>query len=175
MANQQRGKSFRKPIRNPPGNPAIMYPSLHQDVLNVLYGKINPEPVFNEFGNDDDVEQNYSTNIMGKFKCPNRNCTTHGWSSKRVAILIRWYANHGYNAVVFNQRCKSCDHLGSLTIDENAYIERVRYRLLKFAGVQVTPPPYRGEQKGTLPHKTELCEGCKRGYCEGSVEFDDIY
>jgi hypothetical protein len=54
-----------------------------------------------------------------------------------VIIQIRGYSGNGYNAVVFNQRCRSCDWLGALTLDEKSYIDRVAYRLKKWAGVAV--------------------------------------
>ncbi|KAF1361535.1 hypothetical protein EJ07DRAFT_111719, partial [Lizonia empirigonia] len=79
-------------------------------------------------------------------------------------ILIRGYPTNGYNAVVFNQRCKSCNKLGTLKMNEESYVDRVAYRLKKWAGVQLARP-YSGLKKG-LPHKSELCESCKRGICE---------
>jgi hypothetical protein len=68
---------------------------------------------------------------MGKFRCNNNGCSNRGWGSKKVTILIRGYPENGYNAVVFNQRCMSCNGLGTLTLDENSYVKRVAYRLKK--------------------------------------------
>ena len=143
---------------------SITFPSLHQDVSNAVSNEIH-STWFSEKGGDDDSENKYSTNVMGKFRCHNDDCSNNrGWASKKVTILIRGYPENGYNAVVFNQRCKYCDGLGTLTLDKNSYVERVTYRLKKWAGVPMERQHYDG--KRGLPHKRELCEGCKRGYCQ---------
>ena len=80
-----------------------------------------------------------------------------------MSILIGGYPGNGYNAIVFNQRCQACNRLGILTLDKDSYIERVAYRLKKGAGVRVDEQYYVGKEGP--PHKPELCEGCKRGYC----------
>lgn len=85
-----------------------------------------------------------------------------------VTILIRGYPGNGYNAVVFNQRCKSCNWLGVFTLDKNSYVNRVAYRLKKWAGVHVEKQHYNG--KTGPPHESDLCEGCKRGVC---MQMDD--
>jgi hypothetical protein len=97
-------------------------------------------------------------------------CDTNGWSSKKVAILIRGYAENGYNATVFNQRCRTCDQLGTLALDEKSYVERVAYRIQRWAGVQVEQPYY--ASKGGKPHKRELCEGCKKGVCRQTSDWE---
>lgn len=110
---------------------------------------------------------------MGKFKCNNKRCSARSWSSKNVAILIRGYPENGYNAVVFNQRSKSCNELGQLTLDKDSYVERVAYRIKKWAGVEMEPPHYAG--KIGPPYEGELCEGCKAGYCgEGRDEMCEV-
>ena len=101
---------------------------------------------------------------MGKFRCKNPACTTKGWGSKKIAILIRRYIGDEYNAVVYMQRCKKCNDIGAVVLDQNAYVERVAYRLKKWAGVSMIPPPFGSMKKG-LPNKMALCEGCKRGVC----------
>ena len=101
---------------------------------------------------------------MGKFKCDNDDCPKNGWSSKKVAILIRGYPENGYSAVVFNQRCKSCKRFGTLALDETSYVERVAYRLKKWAGVPMEEQ--RHFARDGPPHRSELCEGCRRGYCQ---------
>ena len=68
-----------------------------------------------------------------------------------------------YNAVVFNQRCKCCTKLGSLKLDKESYVERVAYRLKKWAGITLEKS-YVAPRKGP-PHESSLCEGCKRGIC----------
>ena len=142
---------------------SFMFPSLHQDVSNAVSDAI-ASTWFSEKENGKDSHVDYPTYVMGKFTCNNDDCSKNGWSSKKVAILIRGYPENGYNAVVFNQRCQSCKRLGTLTLDVNSYIERVAYRLRKWAGAPVEEQHYIPKQG--LPHKSELCEGCKRGYCE---------
>lgn len=105
----------------------------------------------------------YKTFVMGKFKCKNKRCGRVGWGSKRVAIVIKGYPNNGYNAVVFNQRCESCTKLGTLALDNASYVDRVSYRIKKWAGVSVESPYF--DPKEGPPHRTDLCEGCKQGVC----------
>ncbi|KAK5430763.1 hypothetical protein LTR55_012457, partial [Exophiala xenobiotica] len=99
----------------------------------------------------------YTTHVMGKFRCINTACETNGWSSKKVAIQIRGYPKNGYNAIVFNQRCKACGQLGTFTLDKKSYVERVAYRIQRWAGVHLEQPYY-GSKEG-LPHEREFCEG----------------
>lgn len=140
-----------------------MFPSLHQDVANAVSDKIT-STWFNKRHSDRDANNEYSTHVMGKFKCNNNACSTDGWSSKKVAILIKGYPRNGYNAVVFNQRCKACNCLGTLDLDEKSYVDRVAYRLKKWAGVSMEEPYY--ASKEGPPHARDLCEGCKRGVCQ---------
>jgi len=140
-----------------------MFPSLHQGVTMAVSDKSH-STWFNKRGSDKDSKNKYSTNVMGRFKCDNDGCPIRGWASKKVAILIRGYPENGYNAVVFNQRGKARNGLGTLILNENSYIERVAYRLKKSAGVPMKEQHHAG--KAGLPHKRELCEGCKRGYCQ---------
>ncbi|KAI1653496.1 zinc-binding domain-containing protein [Daldinia decipiens] len=148
---------------------SFMFPSLHQRVLDA----ISDQAVSARFDEKTTNQSNnkYSTNITGKFKCSNKDCSKGGWSSKKVSILIRGYPGNGYNALVFNQRCQSCNKLGILTLDENSYVERVAYRLKKWAGVRTEEQPY--EQNAGPPHKSELCEGCKQGYCQKRNYWED--
>ena len=140
-----------------------MFPSLHQDVVDAVCDTV-ASTWFHKKDSDSDSNNEYSTHVMGKFKCNNNACSTGGWGSKKVAILIRGYPRNGYNAVVFNQRCESCDQLGTLILDKKSYVDRVAYRLKKWAGIPMDKPYY-ASKKG-LPHKTELCEGCKREVCQ---------
>ena len=149
---------------------SFMFPRLHQDVSKAVSNEIH-STWFNKTGGDSDAKRTYSTNVMGKFRCNNDACPSHGWTSKMVTILIRGYSRNGYNAVVFNQHCKACNGLGTLTLDETSYVERVAYRLKKWAGVPMDKQPY-SEKKGP-PHQRELCEGCKRGYCGESYDWED--
>ncbi|KAI6080884.1 zinc-binding domain-containing protein [Hypoxylon rubiginosum] len=139
-----------------------MFPSVHHDVLKVVSSDIS-KPWFNK-QSDRIYNNEYMSHVMGKFKCDNSSCSNRGWGSKKVAILIRGFSENGYNAVVFNQRCQSCKKLGTLTLDEISYVERVAYRLKKWAGVKVEKQHYVGK-KGP-PHKEDLCEGCKSGHCQ---------
>lgn len=165
MTRKRFSKSIPKSIRDV--RSSFMFPLLHQDVSNAVSDVIT-SPWFNGTDNDNDSCNQYSTFVMGKFQCDNDGCSKNGWGSKKVAILIRGYPQNGYNAVVFGQRCQSCYRLGILMLDKSSYIDRVAYRLKKWAGVPM------GEQhhssKSGPPHKSELCEGCKRGYCEQRYE-----
>ncbi|KAF2802114.1 uncharacterized protein BDZ99DRAFT_483133 [Mytilinidion resinicola] len=94
---------------------SLMFPSLHQDVVNAVSDNIT-STWFHKSDSDIDSNNDYSTHVMGRFICNNNTCSTEGWSSKMVATLIRGYPSNGYTAVMFNQRCKSCKQLGTLTI-----------------------------------------------------------
>lgn len=148
----------------------IIFPEFHPDILTSLAGAIIPDPYFNHTGTENAYHfKEHCTSIMGTFLCTNTSCRKNGWGSKRVAIRIRGYSpGNGYNAVVFNQRCKSCNELGSLTIDKQSYIERVTYRLKRWAGVEVETPMF-NEKKGP-DHESLHCEGCKRGVCSWERE-----
>lgn len=139
-----------------------MYPSLHQEVAEAISDHIE-HLVFHEDNDNKDVSKEYSTFVMGYFRCYSPACSTRGWSSGKVTILIRSYRDDSYNAVVYKQRCEECNGMGKLTIDNASYISRVRYRLLSWAGVAQERPVY-GSKK-CPPHKAHLCEGCKQGIC----------
>lgn len=140
-----------------------MFPWLHRDVLKAVSDEIHATWVKIK-DNHKDTNNQYSTNVMGKFTCNNDSCPTRGWDSKTVSILIRRYPGMGTTLSYSNQRCKSCNELGDLTLDKNSYVERVAYRLKKWAGIQMKQQHYVG--KAGPPHKRELCEGCKKGYCQ---------
>ncbi|KAK8029518.1 hypothetical protein PG993_010809 [Apiospora rasikravindrae] len=143
----------------------FMFPRLHQRVSDAVSKKIGPI-LFNKKGRDKDAIETYSTHVMGRFECKNESCNTKGWSSKMVAIVIRRFTEQKYNAVVFNQRCKSCNTLGIFHLDESAYTERVSYRLIKWAGLPQEQMPF--EEKTGPPHERDFCEGCKNGHCQQS-------
>jgi hypothetical protein len=105
-----------------------MFSSLHQNVVNAVTNEVT-SIWFHENNSDRDSNNKYSTHVMGKFRCNNNICPQSDWNSKRVGILIRGFPGNGYNAEVFNQRCKSCNQLGTLTLDEESYVDRVAYRL----------------------------------------------
>jgi ribosomal protein S26 len=140
----------------------FMFPSLHQNVAKAVFPEIS-STWFHEDENDNNFHDKWLTHVMGKFTCNNSACGTNLWVSKMVTIEIRGYAGNGYNAVVYNQRCKKCDCLGNFVLNGGSYIERVAYRLKKWAGVRMALVYY--DSKEGLPHKREFCEGCKRGKC----------
>ena len=127
---------------------SLMFPSLHQDVLNAVSDTL-ASIQFHEEDSDSGSNNEYSTCVMGRFNCPNDACSTGGWGSKKVAIRIRGYPGNGYNAVVFNQRCQSCNRLGNMELDKSSYVERVAYRLKKWAGVVVERPIYTPKKGST--------------------------
>jgi hypothetical protein len=133
---------------------------LNQDVADAVADDISSVR-FNKKGENPTHE--YQTHVMGGFTCDNDLCGARGWFSKKVSIVIKGYPDNGYYAVVFNQRCKSCQQLGTLNLHKESYIERVAYRLRKWAGVEVEAPTQPGPRG--LPHEDKLCEGCKAGYC----------
>jgi hypothetical protein len=151
-------------------NASFTFSSLHQRVANALSNDIEIGSTWFNHNGGANCENEYSTHVMGKFTCTNPGCSKGSWTSKKVAIQIRGYRRNGYNAVVFGQRCAECKRLGSLALDENSYVERVVYRLRKWAGVWVGKQQY--SSKEGPPHKRELCEGCKRGCCKETDRWD---
>jgi len=145
-----------------------MFPELHQDVLDAISSAMI-SPRFNHNDDDDSfdgADNKYSTHVIGDFTCSNHHCGL-AWPSKRVTIVIRRYPSYEYNAAVYYQRCKSCNSLGDLYIDENSYVDRVAYRLKKWVGVAVERPFY--DERTSPPHISELCEGCNAGYCQNDT------
>jgi hypothetical protein len=139
-----------------------VFPELHPKVEDAICLEIS-STWFNADVYDDVFDLERFTHVMGRFECNNNTCKKRFWYSRKVPIEIRGYNDNGYGAIVYNQRCKSCDRLGSLQLDERSYIERVAYRLKKWAGVEMEAPPFMGI-KGP-PHERAYCEGCKRGKC----------
>ncbi|KAK5653471.1 hypothetical protein OQA88_8957 [Cercophora sp. LCS_1] len=140
------------------------YPSLHEDVVNAFDNVPAPAPLFNHDGCNSEVINDYNTSIMGRFACQNPKCSSTGWSSKKIAIQIRGFRDNTYDALVFKQRCRTCQHLGTMRINKNSYIERFAYRPEKWAGVPMEAPEYNAEERGP-PHESSLCEGCNAGRC----------
>ncbi|KAF3938654.1 hypothetical protein ABW19_dt0204912 [Dactylella cylindrospora] len=115
----------------------------------------------------------YPTFIMGYFACLNKKCKIPGWGSKKIKTIIHGFRNNEYNARVYHQRCKSCNRIGNLELDEECYVSRIVYRLKKWRGdVSIVAPPYRGDSKG--PHRTDLCVACDLGICDkvGGIDSD---
>jgi hypothetical protein len=142
-----------------------MYPSLHGSVSQLLEAE---NLTFTFFPTDSDKEsiEDYDTNIMGRFRCPNKECPKVGWASKVIAITIRMYPRQQYNARVYHQRCKDCGWL-SYPVPDESYAERVAYRLKKWSGIEMDHPYYM-EGANNRPHESDLCEGCKHGHCKWS-------
>lgn len=106
-------------------------------------------PSYNLAGSDDDAIQAYPTHVMRHFEWRNESCAKKRWGSKKIAVVIRQYNSNGYNAPVYKQRCKSCNKLGFLRLDENSYVDRVVFRLKKWAGILTEAREYNvgtGEQ-----------------------------
>lgn len=169
---KRRVKQQKRKKKSPPEHEietvtSFLFPVLHQAVGQAIEDSMSV-PEFHDSDDDVDVDRAWSTHIMGRFSCMNSECGTKTWGSKRIAILIRRYYSNEYNAVVFTQYCQSCGCPGAMQIDESTYIDRVAYRLKKWAGVKMEPPTI-SSQRG-LPHKTDLCEGCRRGYCQKTVD-----
>ncbi|KAK4660742.1 hypothetical protein QC762_121730 [Podospora pseudocomata] len=149
-------------------HPEQTFPHLHNAVIGNLNNILEPRPYFKRGRREilSNFTKKYSTFVMANFTCENSQCSKAGWRSGKVTILIRGYENNGYHATIFNQRCDRCKKFGSLELDESAYIDRVCYRLKKWAGISMEMRSSR-EPKKTLPHKNHLCEGCRKGFCEG--------
>jgi hypothetical protein len=142
----------------------FMFPELHADISKAVFPEIT-STWFNENDDDDQSNHEYPTYVMGRFVCNNNACKKQLWVSGKVFIEIRGYDGNGYSAVVYNQRCKSCNSLGTFVLGEQSYIDRVAYRLKYWAGVR-EKRPYHGEATGP-PHERDFCEGCRRGKCHG--------
>jgi len=140
------------------------FPNLHKRVKEAVFPGMRSKWFYEDDDCDNDVYKQHSTFVMGNFVCRNHACKKKGWSSGKVSLLIRGYARNGYSATVFNQRCKACNHLGTFELDVQSYVERIAYRLKRWAGVMVEQPFYSG--KGGPPHERKFCEGCKQGFCE---------
>jgi len=149
----------------------FMFPELHPKVRDAVSPELS-SAWFNDDNdndNDDNFDHEWYTHVMGRFMCNNDTCRKQFWNSRKVPIEIRGFDNNGYIAIVYNQRCKSCDWLGTFELDEQSYIERVAYRLKKWAGVEMEAPPINGTEGP--PHERAYCEGCKRGKCREGVGF----
>lgn len=139
-----------------------MYPNLHDQVTDLLE-EDGLSFNFQNIDDDNSCTHTYDTHIMGRFDCHNSECSSTGWSSKKIPITIRMYPRSRYNARVYHQRCQQCNALGRPLLDEDSYVERVAYRLKRWMGVEVERPMFSPMQGP--PHQSDLCEGCKAGHC----------
>lgn len=140
-----------------------MYPKFHKHVQSEL----ETEDLNFTYHQEDDNKacvKDYDTNVIGRFICRNKSCSSDGWASKVVAVTIRMYPDNEYNARVYHQRCRGCHSVARPILDKQCYAERVAYRLKKWKGKKVEQPFY--EKKNTPPHEGKLCEGCKVGRCK---------
>ena len=149
------------PKRKEETRTSLTFPDLHDRIAEAVL----PDVTSTWFQSNESERYNnkHITCVVGRFTCNNAKCKKRSWTSGVVSIVITGYASNGYSAVVFNQRCKSCEKLGTLTIDETTYVERVAFRIKRWAGVWMETPEYNRASKG--PHEQELCEGCKKGTC----------
>ncbi|KAI0147336.1 zinc-binding domain-containing protein [Xylariaceae sp. FL1272] len=138
-----------------------MYPGLHDVVAARLKEVKLDYMTFHEDDNRYSASEEYDTHIQGYFQCDNLQCPAYGWPSGKMAISIRFYGKDEYNARVWHQRCRECDHLADPQQHEESYVERVVYRIKKWYGIYVKPSPWRY----TPPHEPSLCEGCLYGHC----------
>ncbi|KAI7913396.1 hypothetical protein M0657_010047 [Pyricularia oryzae] len=139
-----------------------MFPLLHPQIVDAVGKDICPAWE-NNAQQDGQCTNDYDTNISGQFRCSNRACFKV-WGSGQVAIRIIAFDDNRYNAIVYNQHCKKCNSLGIMKLDEARYVERVSYRLKKWAGVRQEMPPY--QAKSGPPHMEKLCEGCIQGHSD---------
>ena len=95
-----------------------MFPFLYLDVVRAISDRID----FNFVRIMMQNATEYTTYIMSKFRCMHA-CPTNVWVSKKVAILISGYAENGYSTEAFNQRCKTCNQLGDVTLDKKSYVD----------------------------------------------------
>lgn len=142
-----------------------MYPELHGGVLNAVR-QVKPSPKF-EPDLDLAYKEKYQTHVKAKFKCNNHGRSPTSWSSNMAAIVIYGYNRNRYNAVVYNQRCNKCNGLGDIHLNETSYVERVAYRIRKWAGFKENEPFFK-KRKGP-PHREDLCEGCQAGECQLNI------
>nr|WNT93878.1 putative zinc finger protein [Emericellopsis sp.] len=157
----------RMPQRKPP-KPHSMYTNLHSGVLPQLR-EDGLQFVFHPRDDDENMENEHETYIMGCFVCRNEKCRQQDWPSKKIFTVIRMYAGQRYNARVYHQRCRSCNTLSRPDLDVESYVDRVVYRLRKWSGIHV-PESHRQWKDTREPHKKELCEGCRAGRCEAGRE-----
>ncbi|KAK4163086.1 zinc-binding domain-containing protein [Cladorrhinum sp. PSN259] len=154
-----------------------MFPNLHQKVKDALEqdpdgAVVSPVPSFDGSANFDNHQEVYYTHVMGNFRCSSNKCKREG--SKKVSIEIVRFKKNKYNASVFGQRCEKCNELGMLKLHEKSYVDRVVYRLKRWAGIKPKKPMRRRPLWDKPPHQRQLCEGCKIGRCKESEDYEEI-
>ncbi len=63
----------------------FMFPALHQQIAKAVSDD-NISTWFHKNDSDEGSNNEYSTHVMGRFKCNNNACSTEGWSSKMVVL-----------------------------------------------------------------------------------------
>jgi hypothetical protein len=149
---------------------STMWPELHEAVSSEIE-EYNLYYAFEHKNRDARCIDDWDTNIMGRFGCPNEACRSTGWSSKKIATTIRHYPNNRYNAKVWYQRCKRCDTKGVITLNVESYVERVVYWLKRWNDIPTEKHDHSGASKG--PHLRKYCEGCKAGRC-AAADAEDL-
>ncbi|KAK4222191.1 zinc-binding domain-containing protein [Podospora fimiseda] len=164
-SNNQKNKGKKnKPGSQPPTE--YMFPALHPQVLQLLREDgMSHLPDFNPSGEEEEATKHCTTFIRADFRCYAKGCGKPGWGSGKVCILIQKFPDNSYNAIVYNQRCKSCGKLGKMEVDKESYVARVVYRLKKWSGMPMEKVQY-DERVSRGPHLQELCEGCRKGRCK---------
>jgi hypothetical protein len=167
-----RQKHSEKPTGNTKETPFETFPNLHRRVRDALAKE--PDAHVWKFNYDHDrtagrIRNIKDTHIMGHFVCQNTACQNHGWGSNKIGICIREFSKYRYDALVFKQRCKSCNSIGLMRINKQSYVDRVTYRLKKWSGIEMEKREHLEDKVGP-PHERELCEGCKAGHCMAAHE-----
>lgn len=79
----------------------FMFRSFHKDISKAVSPGVTCTWISKSVS-DGGVDREYFTRVIGNFRRMNPAYSTNGWSSKKVALQIRGYAQNGYNAVIFN-------------------------------------------------------------------------
>jgi hypothetical protein len=153
----------KKPRKKTGPKTTYMFSSLHKAVNAEVRGDIGATR-FHDQNTDLNSDNVYETRVLARFECINGDCPKSSWISGKVTTRIRGYPGNAYNAVVFSQRCLVCNSLGRMILDTDTYVERVAYRLRKWAGIKMDQRPR--VYRKMPPHKKDLCEGCRAGFCE---------
>ena len=162
MARKQKRK-------RPQIDPFCTCPELHEKVVE-LVGSPEDHISFNCNTENIPHEDEYSTWIVGKFKCPNKKCNKQ-WSSGKVYTNIFMYADNSYIANVYNQQCRKCKCVSKPILDDS-YENRVSRRIRIWLGLSVPPPIF--TDKNTPHHDMDRCEGCRAGKCYAGKDLQQL-
>lgn len=149
--------------------PFCTYPELHEKVAR-LVGGTEPYILFNYDPDDNSHTHEGDTNVVGKFKCQNRNFRNE-WSSGKIYTDIFMYPSNSYRAHVYNQRCMRCRKICKPVLDDS-YEVRISRRLRIWRGDSVPELP--SHEKSTAPHHIERCEACRIGKCQAAKSIERL-